>query len=211
MAELTTSAKSKSIEFLRLAARFAKPDELARILEINNMLRRARRTSGDGSELGGTALTALRLCQSPIGLLIDSGNIGSEEVQAADQIWMAYRALSAQLWIKSGALERIDGSRRDQGPWPGHIAAAVHNYQSWADRWSRRAKRGDRTLQIVIATVIDERSFRSLDFDLGLRRGKSKLATIRGLRDHAARFQKLDRLTKALWLAEEIGPVCFKA
>src|SRR6185437_4357080 len=89
------------------------------------------------------------------------------------------------LMIRPLSMERSDRSASPAEPVA--ILDAVARYREWSRVWSVRAKRGDPTLEIVVAVVIDERPLRELDSDLRLRNGAASRALIAGLRDYAAR------------------------
>jgi hypothetical protein len=66
----------------------------------------------------------------------------------------------------------------------------------------RRARGGDRTLEIVIAAVVDERAFHVIEADVGIRHGMAARAVIAGLRDYAARAGWTEPRTGAAWIAD---------
>jgi hypothetical protein len=96
-------------------------------------------------------------------------------------------------------MERHDKSHNEHDP--ARLVAAQKRYQSWANHWSARAKRGDKILQIVIAAVIDERALNIIEQDLCLRHGKGKKSLICGLRDYAARAGWADSKLSPQWIA----------
>jgi hypothetical protein len=167
---------------------------------LKRALRRAERRAGDGSAIGGTGATILKLSPPPLTRLLDRGRIGTEEVRAADEIAMAFNAQAGSLRIKPPSLERRDATC--QGHEPVFVIDAVARYKRWAAHWSARAaRRGDRTLEIVIAAVIDERAFHTIEADLAIRHGVAARAVIAGLRDYAARAGWTDRRTAEAWFA----------
>jgi len=123
---------------------------------------------------------------------------GWSEIRAADDIAIAFHAQAGALLIKSPCLERRDPTHH--GREPVFVIDAVSRYKHWAHHWSARARRGDRTLEIVIAAVIDERAFHGIEADLGIRHGVAARVVIAGLRDYAARAGWADRRTAAAWL-----------
>ena len=128
----------------------------------------------------------LKMRARPVARLVEERKIGPEELQAAMDLTTAFHALTGMLWIKPQSFQKID--RAKESPfWPLRVAECVSDYTRFAQHWSARAKLGDRTLEIVIAAVIDERAFSAIDADVGVRHGKAIQATIAGLRDYAAR------------------------
>jgi hypothetical protein len=168
------------------------------LARLKRALRKAERRAGDGSDIGGTGATILKLLPAPLARLVDKGRIGTEEVRAADDIAIAFHAQAGALMIKPPCLERRDPTHH--GREPVFVIDAVSRYKHWAHRWSARARRGDRTLEIVIAAVIDERAFHAIEADLGIRHGVAARVVIAGLRDYAARAGWADRRTAVAWL-----------
>ncbi len=120
-----------------------------------------------------------------------------EELQAVHDITTAFHSLTGALWLRPLMMERQD--RGPGGNEPAAIVDAQRRYRVWADHWSRQRKRGDHTLRIVIAVVIDEWPLRIVEEDIiGLRHGAAKAALIGGLRDYAERagWLKLDAGTQ---------------
>lgn len=163
-------------------------------------IKRAARQAELRSGTGGTGYTILKLTSKPIARLIEARQIGPEELHAAQDICTAVHSLTAGLWIRPLLMER-----QDKGP-GGHepvaIVDAQRRYRNWANHWSRLRKRGDYTMEIVIGSVIDERAFKTIEEDIGLRHGIAKKATIRGLRDYAVRAAWVKGKLAAQWLAE---------
>lgn len=161
-------------------------------------IKRALRKIERESTTGGTGPTILRMTSKPVAVLVDGGYIGQVELQSASDIQTAFMALAGALFIKSPSMEKID---RSHGPsFAAHTVGAISRYQEWARYWSDRAKRGDRTLQVVIAAVIDERSFSAIETDEGFRHGAAKRALIGGLRDYAARAGWCTKTTANRWI-----------
>ncbi len=150
-------------------------------ISINRLLRKVERTS----TTGGTGATILRHSIKPIEQLIDGGDISSLEFEAAKDIVRAFHAMAKALMLPPQSWERLDRSYQTNEP--PIIVEAVERYKAWANHWSMRYKRGDRTLPLLIAAVIDERGFRQIGIDEGIHHSKVKLAVIGGLRDYAAR------------------------
>lgn len=198
---MANRTKRVIIEHMRLDYKLAEPNspERARIKELNRAIGRPA-IKGDG-EVGPSPLTAIRLRSSPIAWLISKQKIGGDEFRAAVDIETAFTAISGALMFKPLSMEKTSpGRRRD---WNDKTSDAVERYRAFADHWSARKKQsGDKTLEILIAAVIDHRSFNVIEEDLSLRHGKAKTVTIRGLRDYAARAEWVDRRTAATWKQE---------
>lgn len=154
---------------------------------IKHMAAEAARQSGTGA----TGFTLLKMRASPLARLIDSKaridghQVGPEELAAAQDIATAFQAIAGALMIRPQTLERVDRSHR--GFEPMAVTDAKARYKAWADHWSVLAKRGDRTLAVVIAVVVDERALSVIEADLGIRHGRARRALVRGLRDYAVR------------------------
>lgn len=148
------------------------------------------------------ALAEKRLRNTPLASLLTGRNpaIGGEEFMAAQDIELAFMSISGAVMFKPLNMERVDRSNADR-PLPIATAKAIERYQAWANHWSGRKKRGDRTLEIVVAAIIDMRPFSVIEEDIGLRHGSARLATIRGLRDYAARAGWADHHERK-WLAD---------
>jgi len=167
---------------------------------LKRAFRQAERRSGDGSEIGGTGATILRFLAAPLVRLIEKKRIGTEEVRAADDIAIAFHAQAGALMIKSPSLEKRDATCHGREPvW---IIDAVSRYKRWAHHWSQRARDGDRTLEIVIAAVVDERAFHAIEADVSIRHGMAARVVIAALRDYAARAGWTDRNTGAAWIKD---------
>ena len=158
----------------------------------------AERTRGDGEEVGGTGQTILKLQGSPVAKLLDLGKIHLAELRAVEDIETAHHALSSGLWIRPQSLEKID--RAHGGAEPAGTVDAVKRYQSWSKHWSARRKRGDPTLSIVWAAVIDQQAFHSLDTDFRLRHGRSQQTVAMALRDYIARAGWADPKESRAWM-----------
>lgn len=163
-------------------------------------IKRAARQAELRSGTGGTGYTILKLTSKPIARLIEKRQIGPEELQAVQDICTAFHSLTGALWIRPLLMERLD--RSHGGNEPAAIVDSQRRYRNWADHWSMLRKRGDRTMEIVIAAVIDERAFHIIEDDIGLRHGIAKKATIRGLRDYAARADWVKGKLAAKWRLE---------
>ena len=93
--------------------------------------------------------------------------------------------MAGALMVRGQTWERVDKGM--DGYEPVAIIDAQRRYRTFAEHWSRRRGWGDRTLQIVIMTTVDEVPLFKIDERLRLRHGTAKQATIRGLRDYAVR------------------------
>jgi hypothetical protein len=167
---------------------------------LKRTIRRAERRAGDGSDIGGTGGTILRFLAAPLVRLIEKKRIGTEEVRAADDIAIAFHAQAGALMIKPPSLEKRDATHHGREPvW---IIDAVSRYKRWAAHWSQRARHGDRTLEIVVAAIIDERAFHAIEADIGVRHGVAARVTIAALRDYAARNGWTDHRTGEAWIKD---------
>jgi len=165
---------------------------------MTNFLRQAELGSGTGA----TGATVVKQSHSPLMQLmfesaqwergvkgakkpVDGEKFGSHELEASQEIEAAFFAISGGMMFKPMNYERTDPGKPSD--WPEALALKVRRYQAWACHWSMMAKRFDPTLQIVIAAVIDQRPFRETASDLGFGHERIRNATVRGLRDYAAR------------------------
>jgi hypothetical protein len=178
-----------------------RPEGDARTLgRLKRAIRKAERRSGEGREVGGTGATVLRFRAAPLVRLIEKKRIGTEEIRAADDITKAFHAQAGAVMIKSPSLEKRDATYH--GREPAWIIDAVSRYKRWTRHWSQRARYGDPTLEIIVAAVIDERAFHSIEADVGIRHGMAARAAVAGLRDYAARAGWTDRNTGEAWIKE---------
>ena len=189
-----------SISAVRKSARRRATGEACPLRHLQRAIRKAERRSGDGREIGGTGATILRFRAAPLVRLIEKQRIGSEEVRAADDMTTAFHAQAGAVMIRSPSLEKRDASY--QGREPVRVIDAVSRYKPWARHWSQRARLGDRTLEIIVAAIIDERAFHIIEADAGVRHGMAARVTIAGLRDYAARAGWTDRNTGDIWIRE---------
>lgn len=137
------------------------------------------------SRTGATGYTLLRFIAKPVARLVEEKKIGPAEYMAAQEFFTAFNAITGGLWIKPLSWERRDPGYGGREPLS--LIEAQERYRGFVDHWSRRAKTGDRTLEIIVSAVVDERPFHIIEADLGLRHGTARTALIRGLRDYAAR------------------------
>jgi hypothetical protein len=167
---------------------------------MKRAIRKAERRAGDGTEIGGTGATILKFLAAPLVRLVEKKRIGTEEVRAAEDIAIAFHAQAGALMIKPPSLEKRDATYHGREPvW---IIDAVSRYKRWAHHWSARARHGDRTLEIVIAAVVDERAFHTIEADVGIRHGMAARAVIAAFRDYAARAGWADPRTGDAWIAQ---------
>lgn len=150
---------------------------------------------------GENGFAGLKLGRSPIAILLDRRKIGGEELTAAQDIEAAFMAISGSLMIKPLSMERVSAGKR-AGDYPDTTTKAIARYQAWANHWSNRAKRGDKTLEITIAAIIDMRAFSVIEADVGLRHGMAQKITVRALRDYAARAGWSEGAVTKRWKAE---------
>lgn len=136
----------------------------------------------------GTGFTIIKMLRKPLDVLIEKHKIGQEELDAAEEIGLAFYTLTSRLACRGINYERVDGGGGTEIPWPARVAGAVGRYQAFAKLWTRRSNGyQDPTLEIVIAVVVDERPIRGLAIDLHISRARCERALIGGLRDYAAR------------------------
>lgn len=173
------------ISVLTLSHALGDRDERKRIREINKI---------------AVDLACLRLKGGPLASLIDRRKIGPAEVQAAQDIDLAFTAITIGIGFKPISLERKD--RGGEANWPAATIDAVRRYQAWSNFWSERKKRGDKSLPICIAAVIDERSLSGIEDDEGIRNGSAGKIVARMLRDYAARAGWVTGHLAAQWKAE---------
>lgn len=160
-------------------------EERARIRDINKV---------------AVDLACLRLKGGPLASLIDRKKIGPAEVMAAQDIDLAFTAITIGIGFKPISLERRD--RGADTNWPAATIDAVRRFQGWAKVWSERKKRGDKSLPICIAAVIDERSLTAIEDDEGIRNGSAGKIVARMLRDYSARAGWVTGHLALQWKAE---------
>lgn len=173
------------ITVLTLSHALGDRDERKRIREINRI---------------AIDLACIRLKGGPLAGLIDRKKIGPVEVTAAQDIDRAFTAITLGVGFKPLSLERKD--RGGDTHWPAATIDAVRRFQSWAGFWSDRKKRGDKSLPICIAAVIDERSLSGIEDDEGIRNGSAGKIVARMLRDYSARAGWVTGGLAAQWKAE---------
>jgi hypothetical protein len=192
------------ISAVRKSGRRLSTGEACPFTRMQRAIRKAERSAaegrkGDPKSDPGTGATILRWRAAPLARLIERQRVGAEEVRAADDIATAFHAQAGAVMIKSPTFEKLDATCQDREP--SRVVDAVSRYKPWAHHWSQRARRGDRTLEIIIAAIIDERAFHVIEADAGIRNGMAARVAIAGLRDYAARAGWIDRLTAEVWIA----------
>lgn len=173
------------ITVLQLSHDLGDREERQRIREINKV---------------AVDLACLRLRGGPLAHLIDRKKIGPVEVTAAQDIDRAFSAITLGVGFKPISLERRD--RGGDTNWPAATIDAVRRYKTWADHWSDRKKRGDKSLPVTIAAIIDERSLTSIEADEHIRNGSAGTIVARMLRDYAARAGWVTGHLAVQWRAE---------
>jgi hypothetical protein len=117
-AALTSRGGAASAKRGSADSRRANEDDKS-LARLKRALRKAERRAGDGSDIGGTGATILKLLPAPLARLLDKGRIGTEEVRAADDIAIAFHAQAGALSIiASGAVPPSAGAWSARtGPW----------------------------------------------------------------------------------------------
>lgn len=184
--ELEEQIPPEPITVLVLSHALGDREERARIRDINKI---------------AVDLACIRLKGGPLASLIDRKRIGPAEVMAAQDIDKAFAAITIGIGFKPISLERKDGGS-GQSNWPAATIDAVRRFQVWSSFWSDRKKRGDKSLPICIAAVIDERSLSGIEDDEGVRNGTAGKVVARMLRDYAARAGWVTGHLAAQWTAE---------
>lgn len=167
-------------------------------LRLKRLAKELEKTAGDGREIGGSGLTILKFEGSPLSRLFDKDKIGTDELRAAEDIQTAYFSLTSSLWIRSQNYEKTDKTNNHFEPYA--VVDAVKRYKSWADHWSARSKRGDKTLKIVIEAVVDERPLRQIERDNEIRSGQASIIIPTALRDYLARAGWADSKQAKDWI-----------
>lgn len=186
----------------------AERDERQRRRQIKALIAGAERKTGDGKEIGGTGLTRLKYDRIPLVYLFEAQavvkgrpnpkKIYADELRAADDIQTAYLSQTRGLLMASQSYERV--SRSSSGYEPYAIVDAIGRYKPWANFWSARARLGDKTFEIVIDAVCDQRPLRSIDQAHGLRNGFSGVVVASALRDYLARAGWADPRQAKAWM-----------
>lgn len=163
--------------------------------QVRKTLASAQTFNGDGEEVGGTPFTRLKYSRTPLVYLFECEpvvkgkpnpkKINTEELRAADDIQTAYFSQTRGLLIATQSYEKVGRSNSNFEPYA--VLDAVKRYKVWANHWSARAKRGDKTLEIVIDAVCDQRPLREIDEQHRVRNGFSGIVVASALRDYIAR------------------------
>ena len=127
-------------------------------------IKRTARKAELASGTGATGYTILKFRSSPIARLVEHHDIGPEEFWAATDIDLAFHAICGALTYKSPYNEKIDRGYVEYIP--ANIIDAVTRYKAFAGHWSKRRAWGDRTLEIVIAAVVDQRPLHLIEIEL---------------------------------------------
>jgi hypothetical protein len=161
---------------------------------IKRIARKAELEHGSG----GTGYTILKFRSSPIARLVEHHDIGPEEFWAATDIDLAFNAISGALTYKCPYSEKIDRGYVEHQT--ARVIDSVGRYKAFAGHWSKLRVWGDKTLEIVIAAVVDQRPLHLIEIELSLRHGKAKQVTIGGLRDYAARAHMVPPVLARDWM-----------
>lgn len=168
-------------------------------LRLRRLAEGMEKTSGDGKEVGGTGLTRLKLKSSPVAGLFDAGKISQDELRAVEDIEIACRSISGEVMLKGPGYERRDKSSTNFEPYG--VVDAVKRYQAWSRFWSGRKHRGDQTLEIVWAVVIDEYPIRKYEREvLHCKNGFVSQVVCTALRDYLARAGWADPRQARAWM-----------
>ena len=157
----------------------------------------------------GTGFTILRMArnQPPLRSLVESGKIGSLELQAAEEIALATTAIAGRGILSGILFERVDRGRSDLD-WPAHIAVAVRNYQRWQVHWSNEWKRTrNPMLSVIWDAVVDIRPIAQIAADLDVSRHLARRAIVCGLRHYAARAGMITGTQARAWVDDAQGLV----
>ncbi len=135
-----------------------------------------------GTDIGPTGATIIKHRKSPVTCLIESGAIGPEELQAAQEIYRAAMSIAGGVSVMPINYDRVDVSMRGDGR--AISADLVNSYRQWANHWSGRQSP---LFQIVWHCVIDETPIAQIARRLGINQRTAQRGLIIGLRDYAAR------------------------
>lgn len=159
---------------------------------FSRMQREIRKAEAEAREINagdtGTGQTILRLNrhQPPLRTLLEAGKIGAIELQAAEQIALAFTAVASRGILSAALLDRVDFGQSGRD-WPAQIALAVRNYQQWANFWSDEWKRTRNPMAGVIwSAVIDQRPISVIAQEVELSYYFTERALVCGLRHYAA-------------------------
>ncbi len=162
----------------------------------------AAREANNGQD-SGTGFTILRMArhQPPILTLVEAGKIGTDELQAVEQIAQAVTAVCGRGRLAAALLERVDFGRQDEREWPAQVAISVRNFQSWQNHWSAEwARTRNPMCQVVWAAVIDETPIAAIAEDIGYGRTRTTRAVVTGIRHYAAWANMVTGIQRQAWL-----------
>jgi len=158
----------------------------------SRMQREVRKAEAEARESNagdtGTGQTILKLNrhQPPLRTLLEAGKIGAIELQAAEQIALAFTAVATRGILSAALLERVDWGQSGRD-WPFHVAVAVRNYQQWSNHWSAEWKRTRNPMAgIIWSAVIDQRPISVIAQEVELSHYFTERAIVCGLRHYAA-------------------------
>jgi hypothetical protein len=110
---------------------------------MKRALRKAERRAGDGAEIGGTGATILKFRGAPLARLVDKKRIGTEELQAADDIAIAFHAQADALIVNPAGAVLPNASGAGVSNVESRIAEiegkymrATHGSDPWKTYWS---------------------------------------------------------------------------
>ena len=110
---------------------------------MKRTLRKAERRAGDGAEIGGTGATILKFRGAPLARLVDKNRIGIEELQAADDIAIAFHAQAGALIVNPAGAVLPNASGAGLSNVESRIAEiegkymrATHGSDPWKTYWS---------------------------------------------------------------------------
>ncbi len=171
--------------------------ERTRAIKVANVLESVRRARAN-SDAGATARIVRKLQGSPLAWLASRGRIHEKELRAAEDIMIAFLSPSRALVLRGCPMERP--YQDDNVDTSGTSGDAERRCGAFVQYWSRRAKLGDPTLAIVVAIVVDQRPFSSIEEEIGIRSGQAASAVVAGLRDYAARAGWVDGGLAQQWM-----------
>jgi hypothetical protein len=176
-----------------------------RVIAVANVLESVRQARASSDHT--TARMVRQLQGSPLATLVSRGRIRMEELRAAEDIVSGF--LSASAGFVGWQATKSRSSFLESGT-PSAPSDAQARYAAFVQHWSRRAVLGDPSLAIVIAVVVDQHPFASVEEDIGLSRGKAAEAVVAVLRDYAARAGLVDPGSAQRWIidAAQLFPVC---
>lgn len=203
--ELDPSYRARSVDEIaeRMGRAQGATESDRAVASTRRAVRKAERTSGDGTDISGTGYTIMKMRQNPIARLVDENKIGPDELMAAEEILNAFSVISAPVACRAQNLNRVDGGGGNWGPWPARLAKEVARFQAWAKHWTRiQTLSEDPMLEVVIAAVVDDRQVKEIALDIGRRHSSVERGLIAGLRDYAARAGFVTGKYREVWISE---------